>query len=212
MYSPTETVRYKAEKATRRARIASWLSLALIVGTVVLTGYFMQQAGFFTMFVPKPVVPPPPVQRAEQISSQVSDVAGFDHQQQPYKISAKEGFQDKDQPNLVHLEQLVGTFQKNSGKTYDLASDKGLYDTKTREIDLTGNVRITEPGRMTATMSKAHVVIETKALDTDVPVEVVADNAHINAGGMKISDDGQTILFLNGVKARFEGDGKGDKP
>ena len=46
---------------------------------------------------------------------------------------------------------------------------------------------------------------QVQALDTDVPVEVVMNggNSRINAGGMKISDDGKTILFLNGVKARF---------
>ena len=212
MYSPTESVRYRAERATRRARIASYVSAGLIAGAVLITLYFLQQAGFFSAFVPKELVPPPPVKRAEQISSQVSNVSGFDREQQPYTLSAKEGYQDKDQPNLVHLDQLVGTFRKKSGKTYDLESDKGLYDSKTREIDLTGNVKITEPGRMTAVMSKAHVAMETKALETDVPVEVTTDSGQINAGGMKISDDGQKILFLNGVKARFGGDGKGDKP
>ena len=212
MYSPTETVRYKAERATRRARYASYLSFALVTGAALLGLYFLQQAGFFSTLAPKPIQPVPEVRRSEQISSQISDVAGFDREQQPYKLSAKEGFQDKDQPNLVHLDQLVGTFRKKSGKTFDLAADTGLYDTKTREMDLAGNVKITQSGGMTATMSKAHVAVETKALTTDVPVEVITGDGKINAGGMKISDDGQTILFLNGVKARFGGDGKGDKP
>lgn len=212
MSSPTDSIHYKAQRAARRARFASYLSLALFAGAVLLGLYFIQQAGFFSSFVPAPVAPPPEIKRAEQISSEVSDVAGFDKYQQPYKMSAAEGFQDKDHPNIIHLKQLVGNFRKRSGKTYDVVADVGVYDSKSKDMDLSGNVKITEPGRMTATMSKAHVGVESKDLVSDVPVEVIMDTGHINAGGMKITDDGQKILFLNGVKARFQGDGKGDKP
>lgn len=212
MSSPTDSIHYRAQRAARRARFASYLSLALFAGAVLLGLYFIQQAGFFSNFVPAPVAPPPEVKRAEQISSEVSDVAGFDKYQQPYKMSASEGFQDKDHPNIIHLKQLIGNFRKRSGKTYDVVADVGVYDSKSKEMDLSGNVKITEPGRMTATMSKAHVGVESKDLVSDVPVEVVMDTGRINAGGMKITDDGQKILFLNGVKARFQGDGKGDKP
>ncbi len=214
MSSHTESIRLRAERATRRARLAPYISTGLVAAAVLLTLAFFQQAGFVSALFPKAPAPAPTVEKAEQISSQASRVAGFDREQQPYEISAKQGFQDKDKPNLVHLEELTGSFRKLSGKTYQMAADTGLYDTKTREIDLSGNVRIVEPGRMTASMTKAHVKMDTKALDTDVPVEVVMNggNSRINAGGMKISDDGKTILFLNRVKARFEGDGKGDKP
>lgn len=214
MSSHTETIQLRAKRATRRARLASFVSLGLVAAAVALTALFFYQAGFFSVLVPKQAEPPPVVEKAQQISSRASRVSGFDREQQPYEIAASEGFQDKDQPNLVHLQDLTGSFRKVSGKTYEIAANAGLYDTKLKQIDLSGDVRIVEPGRLTATMAKAQVQVETKALETDVPVEVVMDNgtSRISAGGMKISDDGKTILFLNGVKARFEGDGKGDKP
>lgn len=214
MSSHTESIQLRAQRATRRARYASLVSVGLVAAAVLLTLLFFYQAGFFAVLLPKQQQPAPVVEKAQQISSTASRVTGFDREQQPYEIAASEGFQDKDQPNLVHLQDLTGSFRKLSGKTYEIAAETGLYDTKTKMMDLSGHVRIIEPGRLTATMSKAQVQVDRKSLDTDVPVEVVMDNgnSHINAGGMKISDDGKTILFLNGVKARFEGDGKGDKP
>jgi hypothetical protein len=37
----------------------------------------------------------------------------------------------------------------------------------------------------------------------NVPVLVEMDSGTITANGLKISNDGKNILFLNGVKARF---------
>jgi LPS export ABC transporter protein LptC len=214
MSSHTESIQLRALRATRRARVASFMSLALIAGVVLLALLFFYQAGFFSILVPKQPQPLPVIEKANQISSKASRVSGFDREQQPYEIAASEGYQDKDKPNLVHLQDLTGTLRRPSGKTYEIEANTGLYDTKSKQVDLAGDVRIVEPGRLTATMAKALVHMENKSLDADVPVEVEMNggNSRISAGGMKIGDDGKTILFLNGVKARFEGDGKGDQP
>ncbi len=51
-------------------------------------------------------------------------------------MTAKRGWQDKDKPNLVHLETIAASFRKVDGKTYALTSQTGLYDTKIKELDL----------------------------------------------------------------------------
>ena len=70
-------------------------------------------------------------------------------------------------------------------------------------MDLEGNVRIVEKGRFTATMAKAHVELEKKNLVSNVPVVVEMEAGTINANGLQVSNDGNNIKFLNGVKARF---------
>ena len=80
-------------------------------------------------------------------------------------------------------------------------------------MNLEGNVRIVEKGRFTATMAKAHVELEKKNLVSDVPVVVELDFGTINANGLHVSNDGNNIKFLNGVKARFNQTmTKGDNP
>jgi lipopolysaccharide export system protein LptC len=139
----------------------------------------------------------------EQISGSYSRIAGFDNEKQPYEVTAKKGYQDKEVANLVHMEDLTGTFRRGSGQSYEVFSNTGLYDSKAKEMELKGNVRIVEAGRFTATMEKAHIEMEKKNLVANVPVLVEMGSGTITANGLKISNDGKNILFLNGVKARF---------
>ena len=189
--------------AARRARLApllSWAVLAFGFGLVIV---FFAQAGFFTALLPKPQPAPLTVEMPDQIAGAFARITGFDSENQPYVITAKKGYQDKETADLVHMEDLTGTFQRKSRQPFELYSKTGLYHSKVREMDLEDNVRIVEKGRFTATMAKAHVELEKKNLVSDVPVVVELDFGTINANGLQVSNDGNNIKFLNGVKARF---------
>jgi lipopolysaccharide export system protein LptC len=191
------------QAAQRRAQLApilGWVFLALGLGLII---GFLIQAGFFSALLPKPAPVPLTVEKPEQISGSFARIAGFDNEKQPYEVTAKKGYQDKEVANLVHMEDLVGTFRRGSGQSYKMFSNTGRYDSKAREMDLEGKIRIVEAGRFTATMEKAHIAMETKNLVANVPVLVEMGSGTITANGMKISNDGKNILFLNGVKARF---------
>lgn len=189
--------------AARRARLApilSWTALAFGLGLVIL---FLAQAGFFSALGPKPKPAPLTVEMPEQISGAFARIAGIDRENQPYVITAKKGYQDKESADLVHMEDLTGTFQRKSSQPFELFSDTGLYHSKVKEMDLEGNVKIVEKGRFTATMTKAHVELEKKNLVSSVPVVVEMEAGTINANGLQVSNDGNNIKFLNGVKAQF---------
>ena len=187
----------------RRARLApllSWVALAFGLG---LMAVFFVQAGLLSALIPEPKPVPPAVEMPEQISGSNARIAGFDRENQPYEVTAKKGYQDKENADLVHMQDLTGTFRKKTGQSFALFSDTGLYDSKGKEMDLEGNVRIVEEGRFTATMAKAHVELEKKNLVSNVPVVVETSTGTITANGMQVSNDGNNIKFLNGVKARF---------
>jgi lipopolysaccharide export system protein LptC len=189
--------------AARRARLApllSWAALALGLGLVIV---FLVQAGLFSALRPKPAPTPLTVEMPEQVAGAFARIAGFDRENQPYVITAKKGYQDKETAELVHMEDLTGTFQRKSRQPFEMFSKTGLYHAKAREMDLEGNVRIVEKGRFTATMAKAHVGLENKNLVSDVPVVVEMESGTITANGLQVSNDGNNIKFLNGVKAHF---------
>ena len=216
MSSPTETAQgplaRAANAAARRsaiARILSWLAAAIGLGAVVL---FLVQAGLFSLLAPKEEIARPVIDNPEEISANNSTVNGLDRQNQPYQVTARRGRQDKDKPNIVYLEEVGATFNKTDGRTYAMSALKGVYDTKIKEMDLTGNVNIREGERFVARMEQAHVTVETKALTSTVPVDVSFAGGMVHANGMQITDDGARILFLNGVKARFGAEtAKGDQ-
>lgn len=201
-----------AQKALRRAGLArgmSWLAMALGAGLVVA---FLAQAGLFSLLVPKPQVQPPSL-KPEQISATQSTVSGVDNQKQPYEVKARFGWQDDAKPSLIHLEEPQGVFHRAEGAQYTIRADRGRYDTKVKALDLDGNVVLEQKERFTARMEKANVLVEEKTLASDTPVTVTFASGSVSANGMQITDDGERILFLNGVRARFaapqaEGDAK----
>ncbi|HUQ35014.1 MAG TPA: LPS export ABC transporter periplasmic protein LptC [Aestuariivirga sp.] len=199
--------------AARRARLApilSWAALAFGLGLVIV---FLVEAGFFSALGPKPKSAPLTVEMPDQIAGAFARIGGFDRENQPYVITAKKGYQDKESAELVHLEDLTGTFHRKSSQPFELFSKTGLYHSKAKKMDLEGNVRIVEKGRFTATMAKAHVELQNKNLVSDVPVVVEMEAGTINANGLQVSNDGNNIKFLNGVKARFNQTmTKGDNP
>ena len=68
-----------------------------------------------------------------------------------------------------------------------------------------------QEGRFTARMDKASIAVKEKRLTSDTAVTASFASGTVDANGMQITDDGARILFLNGVKARFNAsEGKGD--
>lgn len=207
MSSPTD----RAAGALRWARIARALSWLAGLGGLAFVAVFLAQAGLFATLLPKPPEPTPAV-NPDQISATGSTVTGKDNENQPYSVKAERGWQDDKVLTRVHLEKVEGTFRKKTGEDYTLTADTGLYDTDVKALDLSGNVVIVQKDRFTARMDKAHVVVAEKRLESASPVTVDMPAGRIEANGLQITNDGARILFLNGVKARFDGQAsKGDQ-
>jgi LPS export ABC transporter protein LptC len=181
------------------AQALSWLTAAAILA---IAAVFLAQAGLFSLLLPERA-PLPPIPNPEQITATDSTVTGLDRQNQPYEVKAARGWQDAKTPTLVHLETVEGRFRRPAGAEYTITAATGLYDTKSKTLDLAGNVEIVQKDRFTARMDKANIEVETKTLTSGVPVEVHFPDGTVSANGLVISDDGARILFSNGVKAMF---------
>jgi hypothetical protein len=107
------------QAAARRARLApilSWAALAFGLGLVIV---FLVEAGVFSALRPKPAPTPLTVEMPEQIAGAFARITGFDRENQPYVITAKKGYQDKETAELVHMEDLTGTFQRKSRQPFE---------------------------------------------------------------------------------------------
>jgi hypothetical protein len=197
---------------TRRKRrgpaIMVWLFLGLAAG---VTGVFMLQAsGFDIEEFATPAKPAAPVatkkQAAEQerFAVQGSEVAGFDEDEQPYKIAAVQASQDKDQPNLVHMRQVTGLLRRADGRAMDISARAGLFNSKSKSLRLTGEVTIRLADAFTATMELADVDVKRKALQSDVDVVVVLDGGQITSTGIDVADNGTHVTFRTNVHAVFD--------
>lgn len=199
----------RALRTASLARLLSWVAAAIGVAFILL---FLAQAGLFHALMPKEVAAPPPAVEPDRITADSSIVTGIDSQRQPYEVRARRGWQDEATPNLVHLEAPEGRFQRASGGAITISADTGRYDTEIKALDLKSNVVLAQGERFTARMAEAQVAVRDKRLVANSKVEATfGDSGTVNANAMQITDDGARILFLNGVKARFNaGSGKGD--
>jgi lipopolysaccharide export system protein LptC len=197
---PQGSRRRRPVRAARRARLAPYVSGAFGLAVVGLFLAFLYQTG---AFAPKPKPVEEAVVPADHVTVSTSTITGLDSQQKPYSISAKTAIQDKDEPKLIKLNDVSGATNRKNGEAITFQSQKGLYNSDVKTLDLDTEVVIQSDGRFTARMDKAHVVVGEKRLTSDVPVQVQLSNGTINANGVQITNDGNNILFLNGVKAHF---------
>ena len=123
----------------RPIAVMNWLALALTIG---LLATFLVQAGMLeTMMTPAKVTKPKDVTQ-EKVIVKTSTVKGYDGEQQPYTIDAVSAAQDPDQPNIIGLDQVTGELRKASGQVFTIAADNGVYNSRTRTLDLQNNVVI----------------------------------------------------------------------
>jgi hypothetical protein len=184
------------------ARVLSWLAAAIGVGFVLL---FLTQAGLFHALMPKQAAAPAPVVEPDRITADSSTVTGIDDERQPYEVKARHGWQDEKTPNLVHLEGPEGKFRRASGGTFTISADIGKYDTETKVLALESNVLLAQDERFTARMAEAQIAVREKKLVSNSKVQAAfGTGGKVDANGMQITDDGARILFLNGVRARFD--------
>lgn len=202
-----------ARQASRRAQAAPFIS-ALFAGlALTILILFAYQAGFFSLFTAE--APKPPIAKpAEQTTVSQSTITGFDRQNRPYSVTAQSAVQDQDVPNRVHLRTINGESQRTNGETVKMKANSGLYDTEAKELDLAGAVEIVAEGRFTAHMESARVSVRDKKLTSHSPVTVdLTNGGTIEAKALQISNDGDNILFFNGVRAKFKSTvSKGDSP
>jgi lipopolysaccharide export system protein LptC len=193
-----------ARQANLRVKISKFLGLGAGVFGLAALVAFLVQSGFFSSFLPQPVVAPEILPNASVISGTESRISGLDKENLPYEIAAKKGVQDKTSDHLVHLETVSGVFHRPNNKRVNLNSLSALYDAKTKAMTLMGDVVFEEPGRYIARMQKANVNLDDKSLVSESPVHVDMATGTVEADSLEIMDNGKRSLFKGRVKAVFE--------
>jgi LPS export ABC transporter protein LptC len=210
MYSHIE------RRRTRPAglKTSRWLAGLSFLIALSLIGLLVFQAGSFPTLLPElpaaveeaPSAEPKITAQTEKLTVSESRFTGFDRARQPFSVTARHAVQDGADKNKVRLADVAAQLKRKSGDDIAIRSQRALYNSSGKMIDLDGNVTIVSADGFVAKMAKAQVNIEEHRLYSDVPVEVVYDRGVIRSNGMEIIDDGARILFFNGVKATFGGE------
>ena len=202
MSSPTpDHFTLKAEQARNRALRSRTLMKVASVAGVTLAFVFVAESLYYKPQPPREVAASVP--KALIISGGASQYSGIDKYTHPFSVQAQHGVQDAQEESLMHLETVVGSFIRRGGGAVEVVADRADYDTKTKDLNLTGKVRFVEHGRYTADLQTAKVNLEQQAIATNQPVQVKTGDATVLADTMETSDDG-TVYLRGHVKAHFE--------
>jgi lipopolysaccharide export system protein LptC len=199
-----------------RFRVSRWLARIFFMATLAMIGVLAYQAGTFESLVPempslaeRQAVPEVDTGKAqkEEVMVSGSRFTGFDKEQRPFSVTARNAIQDETDSGKVRLQDVAAEIERKSGKEISISSQRALYDANAKTIDLEGGVTISSTEGITAKMEKAQVKIDEHRLVSEVPVVVAHPRGTIRSNGLEIIDDGARILFFNGVKASFGEDG-----
>jgi lipopolysaccharide export system protein LptC len=200
----------RARRAAWRARLAPYLMSILAAAIVALIAIIAIQAGMLEQR-PQPVEQAPQNLPADQITVSRTTITSFDAGEMPYSINADTAVQDRNKPNFIWLTTVTGELKRQNGSKITMKSKQGLWDSTKRTLDLEGDVVFDQAGRFNGVMDKAQIAMKDKKVSSQSPVIVQMGSGTINANGMEITNDGNNILFLNGVRAKFKtSGGKGD--
>jgi lipopolysaccharide export system protein LptC len=192
-----------ARRANTRAGLTRWLSYVALAAAAGLALTFAVELGLFERKPEHPDTPLAPVEKPNQITGGPSRISGFDKNSLPFEITAQKGVQDEKNENLVHLEAVDSTFARPNGAKLNITSHGADYETKTKSLDLEGDVIFAEGQRFRARMDKAAVNMEDQTLMSRSPVSVDIIGGKITADSLTITSNGERIIFRGGVKANF---------
>lgn len=192
-----------ARRANTRAVLTRWLSYVILAAGAGLAFTFAIELGLFQNITKTEAPPLAPVENPNLITGGPSQISGFDKNKLPFVITAKKGIQDAKIDSLVHLQQVDSNFARPNGAKLVITSRAAAYETKTKALELEGEVLFTEGARFTAHMDKASVNMDDQTLASRSPVSVDVIGGRITADSLSITSNGERIIFRGGVKARF---------
>ena len=203
MSSPTpEAFALKAAQARKRAVRSRFLvKFAAVVGAA-LAFIFVGQSVYYKSL--RSADPQVAIEKSPIIAGGYSNFSGIDKFSKPFLVRSENGQQDDKVESLMHLKTVTGSFVRRGGGDVQVLSDLADYDTKTKDLRVTGHVRFEEPGRYVAYLQTAQVNLEQQKISTKEPVQVQTAGATISADSMETSEDGSTVYMRGHVKAHFQ--------
>ena len=203
MSSPTpEAFALKAAQARKRAVRSRFLVKFAAIAGAALAVIFVGQSVYYKGQGPADKATT--IEKSSIIAGGYSNFSGIDKFSKPFLVRSEAGVQDEKVESLMHLRIVTGSFVRRGGGDVQVLADTADYDTKTKDLTVTGNVRFEEPGRYVAHFQNAHVNLELQKISTKEPVQVQTAGATILADSMETSEDGSTVYMRGHVKAHFQ--------
>jgi len=136
-----------------------------------------------------------------QVTLESPKISGFQLDRRPYSIKARRGVQDLARPHVIELLDIDAGIGTADEKTMQVIASRAQYDSKSEQILLDGDVRITSAAGYDLSLQQARVDFTAGTLVSDSAVSLRLDGATIAAQRMVLDDRRHVIRFDGGVKS-----------
>lgn len=120
----------------------------------------------------------------------------------PYEVIADAGVQNPHDPTRTELTRLNARLRLSDDSEMRVLGDKGMYNSDSQTLDLSGNVHI-KGATYDLAMKSAAMNFKTNALTSTEPVRLDFSNGWVSADSMTMAENGVQITFLGNVQSQF---------
>jgi lipopolysaccharide export system protein LptC len=136
-------------------------------------------------------------------------LAGFRKDGRPYQVTADKAIQDVLHPTVVELRGVNAEVGIAASGVSKVTADKGVYDSATEHMDLSGDVHV-KSDQYDVRLLSASIDFKAGVYKSSEPVTVVTSNgATINADRVAAVDNGRELIFEGRVRSVLQ---VGDAP
>ncbi len=142
-----------------------------------------------------------------QVTMAGPKLTGFRRNLQPYEITATKAVQNIKDMSVIELNDLKAHFVlDDKGSIADLKAKTGVWNTKTEQMRLTNNVRLTTDKGQDVQLKSASVDFKSGRIVSKEPVTVTLPDGLIEANSMEVTENGKNIVFRGQVRSVFAAD------
>lgn len=187
------------EKASRHSGRVRWLKIILpVIATIVVAG-FIGAVALRNIGLPSINIGSLNLDDGKLVMEHPK-LSGTDGDQRPYSLTAEKAIQDLSKPKSIELDVITAKLPMEDGVYADITADNGVYDSEKKILVMDGDVVLKTDSGMQINLVDVDVDIGAGSLQTTKPVRLKTENANIEAGSLRVENNGELIIFEKRVK------------
>ena len=203
--APTIAERTKAlGRAHAHSRLVSWLKLLLPVAALGLVAlYFISPSIEVTIGDMNASVEGISIEKGS-LRMVNPKLEGASEKQGTYVVTASYAEQAVADPDTIHLTEIQAETNDSQKGWSRLTSPKGVFKTKTEQLELVGNILVAQSSGLRAQLTRADIDMKGQTVVSDQPVKVDFPAGKLDSLEMRLNMGAKEAEFRGDVRVRMQ--------
>ena len=179
----------------RLLRLAIPITIALTLGATMLVSWLdpMKVLARLPLDAGKLVI------SGTKITMEAPKLSGYTRDNRWYELNAKAAAQDVTKPDIIELVEVRAKIETADKSTITLSAQAGTYSRKTSILNLNRNVILRSSTGFEVHLEEAIVDTGSGEVVSNKPVEVLTQDATLNADRFEVEKSGDIVRFIGSV-------------